>query len=342
MKFLLFVTPLACLLAQTPPPSTTATPAAPAGQPAAKAPTLTLQPAFPPAPAVVPPDKVVLTVGDEKVTAGELDHLINMIPEQYRNQARTTGRRQFAENVIRLKVMAQEARRRKLDQLPAYKDQLAFQSEQLLAQTLFQNMMTTSKVDDAAAQAYYDQHKAEYEQVKARHILIRFKGSPVPLRAGQKELTDEEALAKAQEIRKKLVDGADFATLAKAESDDAGSGAKGGDLGTFGHGRMVPAFEQAAFTLPVGQISEPVKSQFGYHIISVESRQEKSFADAKPELEKKLPAEMAQKEMEQLKNSTAVIMDPEYFGPGPGSLKPPSLAPQGKLQAAPQPAPQVK
>jgi peptidyl-prolyl cis-trans isomerase C len=335
MKSLLFVTPLACLLAQTPPAPAPAAPAAPAGQPAAKAPTVTLQPALPPVPAAVPPDKVVLTIGDEKVTAGEIDHLINMIPEQYRNQART-ARRQFAENVIRLKVMAQEARRRKLDQTPAYKDQLAFQSEQLLAQTLYQNMLTTAKVDDATAQSYYDQHKSEYEQVKARHILIRFKGSPVPLRAGQKELTEEEALAKAQEIRKKLVDGADFAALAKSESDDVGSAANGGDLGTFSHGRMVPAFEQVAFTLPVGQISEPVKSQFGYHIIKVESRQDKSFADARPELEKKLPAEMVQKEMEQLKNSTAVVMDPEYFGPAPAAIRPPSLAPQAKPPAAPQ------
>src|ERR1017187_9098563 len=80
------------------------------------------------------------------------------------------------------------------------------------------------------------------------------------LKKDAKELTDEEALAKAQEIRKKLVDGADFATLAKAESDDAGSGANGGDLGTFGKGRMVPAFEQVAFTIAVGELSEPVKS----------------------------------------------------------------------------------
>jgi peptidyl-prolyl cis-trans isomerase C len=332
LQFLLFLTPAACLLAQTPPPAQT--PAPSVGQTAPKPPTVSLQPATPPAPVAVPPDKVVLTVGDEKVTAGEIDHLINMIPEQYRNQARTVGRRQFAENVIRLKVMAQEAKRRKLDQTPAYKDQLSFQSEQLLAQTLFQNMMTSAKVDDATAQAYYDKHKAEYEQVTAHHILIRFKGSPVPLRTGQKELTDEEALAKAQEIRKKLADGADFATLAKAESDDAGSAAKGGDLGTFGHGRMVPQFEQAAFTLPVGQISEPVKSQFGYHIIKVDSRQEKSFADVKPELEKKLPADMAQKEMEQLKNSTPVVMDPEYFGPAPQARMPERFgpAPQAKLQ----------
>jgi hypothetical protein len=325
LQLLLFLTPLACLLAQTPPAST------PAATP--KAPAVSIQPPAP-APAKVPPETVVLTIGDEKITAGEFDHMIEMLPEQYRNQMRTTGRRQFAENIVRLKVMAQEAHRRHLEDTPAYKAQLAFQAEQLLAQQFYQNLNATTKVDEATARAYYDEHKSDYLQVKARHILIRAKGSAVPLKKDAKELTDEEALAKAKEIRKKLVDGADFATLAKAESDDAGSGANGGDLGTFGHGRMVPAFEQVAFTIPVGEISEPVKSQFGYHIIKVESRQEKTFAEVRPEIERKLDGEQVKKAMDDLKAATPVVMNDEYFGPAappmppPGARSPITIQPQ--------------
>ena len=329
---LLCLAPAACLLAQTPPPAK---------------PTVTLSAENPPAaaPAVkVAPETVVLTIGEEKITAGALDHLIDMIPEQFRNQARTTGRRQFGENVVRLKMMAQEAHRRKLDETPAFKDQLAFQGENLLAQMLYQNMLATAKVDDASTREYYDAHKADYVEVKARHILIRFKGSAVPLRSGEKELTEEEALAKAQEIRKKLVDGGDFAALAKTESDDVGSGSNGGDLGTFGHGRMVPAFEQVAFSSPVGQISEPVKSQFGYHIIKVENKQEKTYVEVKAEIEKKLQPEMAKKEVETLKASTTVVMDPSYFGPAPSpapvapTLGPPPGAGHTAPHASPAPA----
>jgi peptidyl-prolyl cis-trans isomerase C len=334
LQLLLCLTPVACLLAQTPPPSK-------------PKPTVTLStenpaPATTTPPAKVPPDTVVLTVGEEKITAAELDHLIEMIPEQFRNQARTTGRRQFGDNVVRLKMMAQEARRRKLDETPAFKDQLAFQGENLLAQMVYQNMLTTAKVDETTSRAYYDEHKSDYVQVKARHILIRFKGSAVPLRAGQKELTEEEALAKAQEIRKKLMDGGDFAALAKAESDDVGSGSNGGDLGTFGHGRMVPAFETVAFSIPLGEISEPVKSQFGYHIIKVETRQEKTYAEVRPDIEKKLLPEMAKKEVEALKAATPVVMDPNYFGPVVPVTPPPG--PQGRMppQPAPAPAPQPK
>ena len=82
--------------------------------------------------------------------------------------------------------------------------------------------------------------------------------------------------------------GGDFAELATKESDDTGSAANGGDLPPFHHGQMVPVFEQAAFAMEPGKISEPVKSQFGYHIIKLESKSTKSFEEAKPEIVKKL------------------------------------------------------
>jgi len=330
LQLLLFLTPLACLLAQAPPASQPGPPAAPAGQPARPM----VMPGRPPAPPVpqVPPETVVLTIGEEKITAAEFDRLIDMIPEQYRAQMRTTGRRQFAERMIMFKVMSQEAHRLKLEDTAAFKDQLAFQTEQLLANQYYQNLQSTTKADEAAERKYYEEHKSDYLQLKARHILIRFKGSPVPLKKDAKELTEEEALAKAQDIRKKLVDGADFATLAKAESDDAGSGANGGDLGTFGHGRMVPAFEEVAFKIPVGELSEPVKSQFGYHIIKVESRNEKTFVEVRAEIEKKLNGELVKKTMDDLKAATPVVMNPDYFGPAPAAAIAPGAKPADTVQ----------
>jgi len=131
------------------------------------------------------------------------------------------------------------------------------------------------KVTDAQVQAYYNAHLADYQvkdQVKARHILIA-----VPEGADAK--TDAAAKAKAQGILDQLHHGGDFAALAKANSDDPGSKDNGGDLGFFQKGKMVPAFEQAAFALQPGQISGLVKTSFGYHIIQVE---EKQTAHTKP------------------------------------------------------------
>src|SRR5258707_13019981 len=154
-------------------------------------------------PAAAPPadgfDKVVLTVGDEKMTAAEFEKFIEALPEQYRAAAKGPGKRQVAEQLVSLKTLAQEARKRKLDQDPAYKSQLAFQAENLLAGILYRDLPTNLKLDEAEIRKYYDDHKNEYERVKARHILIRVKGAPSP--AVKAELTDEEALAKAKVLR---------------------------------------------------------------------------------------------------------------------------------------------
>jgi peptidyl-prolyl cis-trans isomerase C len=259
--------------------------------------------------ATVPADAVVLTVGTEKITRAQFEDLLAALAESGRPAATATARRQVAEQFGDLKGLAQEARKRKLDQSPSVKQMIGIQTDQVLAGSLAKEL-SDAKPDDAAAHAFYDSHKGEYEQATASHILIRFKGSQVPLKPNQKDLTEPEALAKAQEIRKKLADGADFAATAKAESDDAGSGANGGSLGTFPHGQMVPQFEQAVFTMPVGQISEPVKTQFGYHIIKVVARTSKSFDEAKADIGK----QMGKDAMEGIRKQTQVTLDEKYFG----------------------------
>ena len=304
---LLFI-PAAWLVAQTPPPA-----ASPAQQ--APKPPVTIAPAPPPQTAPqVPPDKVIITVGDRKITAGQFDQIADsLVPEQYRAAAKGPNRAQFADNLVRMMILASEARRQKLDESPAYKTAAQFQAENLLASLAFEQINKNTKPDEATLRKYYEEHQPEFEQVHARHILIRAQGSPVSVKPGQKDLTDAEALAKAQELRKRLLAGEDFGKLATAESDDAGSGANGGDLGTFGHGQMVPSFEQAAFGMKPGELSEPIKTQFGYHIIKVESKAVKTFEEMRPQLERQLGPQQAQKTVEELVKKTNVTLDPEYF-----------------------------
>ena len=305
LSFLLLSGAAALTFAQTPPvPSSGAKPV----------PTM---PAAAPAVAPVPtdPNLVVLTVGTEKITLAQYNDLINALPAQYQTAAKGPQKRQIAERIVQLRVMAREAEKRNIDKTPAVQQQLAFQRENILANALFQDLSKNAKVDDATARKYYDEHKADYEAAKGSHILIRYKGSPVPLRPNTKDLTEEEALAKAIELKKKLDGGADFATLAKAESDDTGSGLNGGDLGTFKHGQMVPAFEAAAFALPVGKQSDPVKTQFGYHLIKMDSKDSKSFDVAKAEIVEKLGPEAAKKLADDLRNGAKVTFDDAYFGP---------------------------
>ena len=137
----------------------------------------------------------------------------------------------------------------------------------------------------------------------------------MPGAEGKPELTDEQALAKAQDVVKKLKGGADFAAVAKADSDDTGSAQQGGDLGEFHRGMMVPPFEDAAFALKVGEVSDPVKTPFGYHVIVVEAHNTKTLADVKPEIEKSLRPEIARKEVQALRDKATVQIDDAFFGP---------------------------
>jgi peptidyl-prolyl cis-trans isomerase C len=295
--------PAACLLAQTPPPKTTP----PIGEITRQ---VDIGKMIAPA---VPPDRVVITAGDVKITAAQFDQLVESLPEQYRAMARTTGRKQFGDNIVQILVLAQEGQRRKINETIEYKTLAAFQQSNVLAALAVEAMRKDVKVNEADLRKYYDQHKPEYEQAHGAHILIRFQGSQVPLRPGQKELTEAEALAKAQDLRAKIVAGADFADVARRESDDIGSGNNGGDLGTFKHGQMVAAFEDAAFKLKPGELSEPIKTQFGYHLIKVQTHDSKSFEDARTEIEAKVKPDALKSAVEELGKKSPAVFDPEFF-----------------------------
>lgn len=299
------------------------TPPAPAAAPKPVAAPKPAATPVPPAPAVpatpVSGDTVVLTVGTEKITKTQFeqifDQIVSQMPPERRAAAKDPqAKRQLAEQLAELKALAQEARRQKIDQTPEAKSQMAMREDQLVAGLLFQQISKSTKPGPADLQTYYDAHKNDWESVAARHILIRMTGSPVPLRQGQKELSDEAALAKAKELRAKIVAGGSFEEIAKAESDDVGSGANGGSLGEFTHGRMVPPFDEAAFKLAVNEISEPVKTQFGYHIIQVTKHENKKMEDVQAEISEKVGPELAQKSVEAIRDKTAITYDQSYFG----------------------------
>ena len=151
--------------------------------------------------------------------------------------------------------------------------------------------------------SYYNQHREDYrrqEEVKASHILIK-----VPTGADGKvdPKADAAAKQKAEDILKKLKAGADFAEMAKKESQDTASAINGGSLGWFQRGAMVPDFEKVAFSLPVGGMSDVVKTQFGYHIIKVMDKHSAgvpTFDEVKDKIEPILKQEKAQQQAQKL------------------------------------------
>lgn len=155
------------------------------------------------------------------------------------------------------------------------------------------------EVTEKEVKEYYDNYKPE---IKARHILVE----------------DEKT---ANEVKKKLDEGAKFEDLAKEYSQDPGSASNGGELGWFGAGKMVPEFEEAAYALDVNEISGPVKSELGVHIIQVTDKKEKKpFEEMKDTMEyevkvSKLDGEIIQKAMErELKAADVDIKDEDLKG----------------------------
>jgi len=312
---MLWVCPLACALAQTPPPaSRPATPVPPASgdQPAPG--TRTYQIPIPTSPPQVPPETIVLRVGDIQLTAAQFDTLADVLADPYRVYAKSTGRKQFADQIAKVLVLAEEARRRKLDEKPGFQLQSRYRSEELLASFAQTAIDEGIRIDDAALHAFYEEHKADYARVHARHILIRVQNSPAPLKPGGRDLTDAEALAKARELLQRIKAGEDFAKAAAAESDDAGSAMNSGDLGWFYRGQVAPSLEDAAFQLQPGQVSEPVKSPLGYHIIRMEGREFKSFDEVKADIEKMLRPEKMLKALDDLQKSVKIDYNPAFFG----------------------------
>ena len=146
-------------------------------------------------------------------------------------------------------------------------------------------------------------------------------------------MTDEQAKAKADAIETRLAKGEDFAAIAKAESDDKGSGAEGGSLGTMSRGQMVPAFEEAAFSLKDNEISKPIKTQFGYHIIQVLSRQAPPYE----QVAEQIPRRRMEMMLADLKKAQTPVIDDEYFGATP--VKAPTTQPAAAPAPIPAPAP---
>jgi len=154
--------------------------------------------------------------------------------------------------------------------------------------------------------SYYNQHKSEFQQqeeIKASHILIKTEAGPD---GKVSAAADAAARKKAEDILKKLRAGANFEELAKKESDDKASAINGGSLGFFQGGSMVPEFEKAAFSLNKGEISDLVKTQYGYHIIRVDDKHQAgmpSIEQVKEKIEPFLKQQKAQREAEALANS---------------------------------------
>jgi peptidyl-prolyl cis-trans isomerase C len=263
----------------------------------------------------VDPNKVILSVGDSKMTAAEFDAFLAELPPDVQMMAKGPQKRRIGEDVLKLKLLASEARKQKLDETPKFKQQMEMMKDNALAGAMFRELQD-KLVTDADVKKYYDEKKGNFEKVTARHILIA---------PGENGIADEAAAkVKADALKKQLDGGGDFAALAKANSADPGSKDNGGQLDPFRRGEMVPEFDAKAFEQAINVISEPVKTKFGYHIIQTLKKDAPPLEEVKEEIVDQLRPVKLEQWLADLKGKTNATLDESYFGaaqpaPQPGA-----------------------
>jgi peptidyl-prolyl cis-trans isomerase C len=222
--------------------------------------------------------------------------------------------------LIDMKIVAKAAEDKKIEDRPEFKARLAFTRNRLLMDNLLATEGKAAATDEAMKKVYDEAAKqiAGEQEVHARHILVE---------------TEDEAKAIEAELKK----GTDFAELAKTKSKDPGA-ADGGDLGFFTKDQMVPEFSAVAFALEPGKISDPVKSQFGWHVIKVEekrSRKAPDFDQVKAQIETYVTRKAQAEYVTKLRETAKVErMDQASNAPAPDGAKSDSNKPDSKMAPA--------
>ena len=261
-------------------------------------------------------DSVVAKVNGVEIKQSDLDFAASEVGPRLANYSPEDRRKVLLQYVIENELMAGAGQKDNLDKTETFPGRVAYHQRRALRDAFF-DAKINDVVTEADAKKVFDEKVAGMkpeQEIHARHILVA---------------SEDEA----KEIAERLKKGEDFAALAKEKSMD--SGAEGGDLGFFARGQMLKPFEDAAFALDVGEISAPVQTQFGWHIIKVEEKRDQalpSFDQVKEAIISQLVQAKAQEIVTGLRDTAEIeVVDPELKqsmegppgAPGEGQGSPP-------------------
>ncbi len=308
------------------------------------------------APAIADPNAVVLKLGDTEVTAAEFEPRFEIALRSLAAQQGTpldeatmaqfgALRPNFLDQFATQQVLLQEAQARDISVPEAevdaqvaqakesagenfeqalaqagYGDEAALREyigESLVLQRVAESIQSETQVTDEAVRGFYDENPEQFaqpDQVCARHILV-------------------EDQAKADELYERLGGGANFAQVARNNSTDPGSKDNGGDLGCLAQGQTVPAFEEAAFAAEVGETTEPVQSEFGFHIIRVYEKKTGTttpFAEVREQVRGQLVNEQLSAEIAELREASGLELFPENLPQTAPAVPEAAPAPEGE------------
>lgn len=244
--------------------------------------------------------QILASVAGMAITENDVNEAIYAMGQRGQSLMNPQGKKMVLEQLINRKLLLAGAKRDLLEMDPAFKAQLAAMKEELLTKFAISKAIESVKISEDEMKTYYEENSDKFVTggtVVASHILVD---------------TEE----KAKEIRAEIEEGKiSFADAAKAHST-CPSKEQGGELGEFGHGQMVKEFEDAAFAMEIGALSEPVQTQFGWHLITVTDKKESqtlSYEEIKEQLREQLLAEKQQKAYVSKINQLKILYPVDMF-----------------------------
>lgn len=254
--------------------------------------------------------KTLVEINGDKITEGDLKFLGEINPRLQPQLSDPTGQKRILESLVEYELLYQEALKQGLQRDSKIKAKLELSRRVLIAQSLVEDEA------DKIVKKYYDEHAEEFKKLKFSHIMIKF-ATPEEIKKakkGEKVRTEEEALQAANEIKAKLDSGEDFSKLANEYSDDATNKTRGGDLGLVSkgdkrmEGRGLASLVDKAFEMKVGETTGPIKTDKGYHIITLTRGIEvEPFNEAKRALLFKMGNETKQGLIDRLKKNSKIV-----------------------------------
>jgi parvulin-like peptidyl-prolyl isomerase len=274
-------------------------------------------------------ERVVFSIGDQKMTAADVEKYIQSLPPGYRTFYSGQGKRFLPAFILRMKVLSAEAIKQKLDQQPDVALALENARESILADAAQKHIEEGYTVSDQELRELYQKDKSLSQEVRIAHILIRT--DDAALKSGDPShpgLPEPEARKKLEDIRKQILAGADFAQMAKKYSEDPATAAYGGEMGFIQRDKVVPPIVNAAYALEPGQVSDLVATPSGFEIIKVEEKHTKTFEEVKPALESQIRQSKANAIVKHLMEESGAFIDQEFFAGGHApEQNPPSSPP---------------
>jgi hypothetical protein len=256
--------------------------------------------------------RVVLRVNGEPVTETEFEAVFAQLPEDVQHQfASETGKMAFAEQVIRIKLMEQEARKLGLDRDPKVSAQISVDRANVMANAAAQKLVAQPTED--AVRKYYKENSGRFEAIDISHIAFAYAGGKIPSRAGHRPRTEAEAVNAALAVYQELRKGGDFATIARRESDDVETAQQGGELGHFTRGMLPQELDARIWAMKPGLISGPIPSALAVHIFRMNSRGTAPIEKVRAGIAQRVQQQNMFDRVELLRRNAKVDFDPKFF-----------------------------